>query len=74
MAFESLKFLVCLCLIIFGVAIFIKADTASQILKKFYSQYPVFKYAGDKQLSNRPIFIKAFGVIVVLLALIMFFG
>ena len=54
-------------LITLGVLLIRRANTVATILKKFYLQYPLVRYAGDKQLTAREGFFVAFGVVLILI-------
>ena len=70
---EPIKIVIGVALVAGGIGIYIKADALSLVIKRFYSQYPVIRHAGDEQLSNRPIYLKFFGATVALLALVILF-
>jgi len=53
-----IKVTICVVLFIGGIAIFAKAEVLSEVLKKFYSQYPIVKYAGNEQLITVPFFLE----------------
>jgi hypothetical protein len=53
-----------------GFYIAIKPQPISSFLKTFYSNYPLVRYAGEKQLTSRPVFIRLFGSVIILAGLV----
>ena len=52
-----------------GFYIFLKPQLIASFLTKFYSNYPIIHYAGDKQLTSRPIFIRVVGIVIIFVGL-----
>jgi len=58
----------------FSIYMVVKPDVAAKKIKAFYSNYPLVRYAGKKQLTSRPIFIKVLGIVFLFLSIAMFLG
>ena len=54
-------------IIIFGIYLVLKPNFVALKLKNFYSNYPLVHYAGETQLTSKPIYIIIFGVIFILI-------
>ena len=52
-----------------GIFIFKKPEVIASFLKSFYSKYPLVQYAGEKQLTNRPVFIRLLGIVIIFVGL-----
>jgi len=63
-----------LIVILIGIYMYVKPDVVARKIKVFYSNYPLVHYAGEKQLTSRPIFIKILGIVFVLGGMIIFLG
>jgi len=59
-------------LLIIGLGVYVMARPVfiSDKLKKFYSNYPLVRYAGDKQLTGRSGLIRIAGVVLVILGIV----
>ena len=65
----AVRFLFSILILSLGSYIFIKPNTISKMVTRFYSNYPIIRYAGQKQLTNRPIFIRIFGIAIIMVGL-----
>ena len=54
----------------FGVFIIFKSTLVAEKLKRFYSRYPLVRYAGEKQLSSRNSYVVALGIVIVLVGIV----
>lgn len=63
-------------IVILSVGLYICARPASvaERIKKFYSQYPIIRYAGSKQLTSRSNLVRLFGVVLIIVGIICFFS
>lgn len=52
-----------------GFYVLLKPYSISSFLKKFYSNYPLVRYAGEKQLTSRPIFIRLVGIVIIFIGM-----
>ena len=50
----------------------VRPDTVSKKIKRFYSNYPIIRYAGEKQLTSRSSFVKLLGIVFIILGLLIF--
>ena len=50
-----------------GIFIVFRPMVIVDSLKRFYRQYPLVHYAGDKQLTSRLFFVRMLGVVFILL-------
>jgi|GEM_PF-2148579 len=57
-----------------GLYIFLKPDTVVNKIKVFYSNYPLIRYAGKKQLTSRLEFVKCAGIAIMIVGLICLFS
>ena len=62
--------LVSLGILLGGIFIIFRPMAIVNSLKKFYSQYPLLHYAGDKQLTSRLFFVRMLGVVFILVGTI----
>lgn len=58
----------------FGIFLLCKPALIADKLKSFYSNYPLVRYAGDKQLRSRPGLVRVAGVVFIAVGLICFFS
>lgn len=64
---------VCLLMIAFGLFVFRKPKYVSEKLKAFYSQYPLVRYAGERQHTSRPVFLQVFGLVFIIMGITFLF-
>ena len=64
---SSAQFVVSTIVLLFGIFVILRAQLIALKLKEFYLNYPVIRYAGEKQLTTSPIYIVVFGVILILI-------
>ena len=57
-----------------GFYIFLRPHIIASFLTKFYSNYPIIHYAGDKQLTSRPVFIRFVGIVIIFVGLVGILG
>ncbi len=57
-------------IVLFGIFLILKSQIVSLKLKEFYLKYPLVHYAGEKQLTNRPVFIVMFGVVLIIVGIL----
>ena len=59
-------------LILVGIGLFLvlKPGRVAEALKGFYSNYPLVRYAGERQLKSRNSFILILGVALILLGMV----
>jgi len=55
-----------------GIYMLVRPDTVSKKIKRFYSNYPIIRYAGEKQLTSRSSFVKLLGIVFIILGLLIF--
>lgn len=53
-----------------GSYIVVKPQPISSFLRTLYSNYPLVRYAGEKQLTSRPVFIRFFGIVIIFAGLV----
>jgi len=59
-------------ILFFGIYIVARSVFVSEKIKKFYSNYPIIRYVGEKQLTSRPCFVRVFGVILMIIGFLGF--
>ena len=64
---------VCLILVLLGLFIIFKPNYVIEQVKKFYSNYPIIKYAGLKELTSRKVFIIIVGFIFIIIGVVYLF-
>ena len=57
-----------------GIYVCARPASVAETIKRFYSQYPIIRYAGSKQLTSRSNFVRLFGVILVITGIFCFFS
>jgi uncharacterized membrane protein HdeD (DUF308 family) len=55
-----------------GIYAVVRPVALSERIKKFYSNYPIIRYAGEKQLTSRSGFVRLFGIILIILGALAF--
>jgi hypothetical protein len=63
-------FIFSLLIIAGGFYVFAKPHSIASFLKIFYGNYPIVRYAGEKQLTSRPIFIRFGGIVIIIVGLV----
>lgn len=53
-----------------GFYIFIKPAVVAAKIKLFYSNYPIIRYSGEKQLTSRLGFIRCTGITMIIVGLL----
>jgi uncharacterized membrane protein HdeD (DUF308 family) len=69
--FLGLLSILILCL---GIYVVIHPVVASERIKRFYMNYPLIRYAGEKQLTSRPFLVRLVGIIIIILGSLCFFN
>ena len=62
--------LVSLLILSIGTYICLHPVAVSKKIKVFYSTYPLTRLAGEKQLTSRIIFVRLFGVVIIILGIL----
>ena len=57
-----------------GIYAYARSSSVAERLRDFYSQYPIIRYAGLKQLTVKPIWVRLLGFIFVIFGLLCFFS
>jgi hypothetical protein len=55
-----------------GIYVFARPDAVAERIKIFYSNYPIIRYAGAGQLTSRSIFVRLFGVMLIIVGVLCF--
>ncbi len=58
-------------LLCIGLFLIIRPNDSSKRLQQFYIKYPLFRYAGEKQLATRPSFMRLFGFTLIMLLILL---
>jgi hypothetical protein len=66
--------LACILIVCVGVYVFARPATISEKIKSFYSNYPIIRYAGEKQLTSRLGFVRFIGATLVIVGFICLFS
>jgi hypothetical protein len=66
--------IISLFIVLGGLYIFLKPDIVAAKIKVFYSNYPLIRYAGEKQLTSRQGFVKSAGIVIIIIGLICLFS
>jgi hypothetical protein len=53
-----------LLLICLGGYVFFRPVVVSEKITKFYSNYPIIRYSGEKQLTSRPGLVRVVGAVI----------
>ena len=72
--FTSDMLLIAFAIMIFGAFLILRADRVARGLKTFYRNYPLIRYANDKQFETRRIFIIVLGITFLIAGLIALLG
>ncbi len=59
-----------LSIIALGILAFLKPQLVAAKLTDFYMAYPIIRFAGKKQLTSRPIFVRFFGFVVIVVGIV----
>ncbi len=62
--------LVAIPIVCLGIYVFFRPCFVSEQIRKFYSNYPVVRCAGDKQLTSRIGLIRVMGVVLAVVGII----
>jgi len=65
---DSAQFIASTVFFLFGIFIVLRAKTVALKIKEFYLNYPLIHYAGEKQLTSKPIYIVIFGAVFILIS------
>lgn len=57
-----------------GAYILLRPTIVAEKIKGFYSGYPIVKYAGEKRLTSRSAFVRAIGIVLIILGIICLFS
>jgi uncharacterized membrane protein HdeD (DUF308 family) len=59
-------------IIIICVGLYVLSHPAAvaEKVKRFYSEYPIIRYAGEKQLTSRSQFVRIVGVVLIVVGII----
>jgi len=57
-----------------GFLLTVKPHLVAEKLRSFYKKYPLVRYAGDRQLTSRPSYITALGIVIGLIGLFCLFS
>ncbi len=66
-----LVFIIIVCV---GVYVLTHPATVAERIKRFYSNYPFVRYAGEKQLTARLQFVRVLGVVFIIVGILGFFS
>lgn len=66
---KTFSYIVCILILCIGVYVVVRPVFVSEKIKKFYSNYPIIRYAGDKQLTSRSCFVRFLGIILIIIGL-----
>ena len=53
-----------------GAYICFRPTFVAEKIKSFYSEYPIIRYAGDKQLTSRSSLMRVIGIVLVIVGII----
>ncbi len=53
-----------------GLLLVLKSGPVAEALRRFYSNYPLVRYAGQRQLKSRNSFVLILGVVLILLGML----
>ncbi len=70
---EIILKLVSIAIAFIGLLMFINPKLIAYKLKDFYSKYPFTRYAGEKQLTSKLIYIRMAAITFILLGILCFF-
>ena len=68
------KNVICVLILLVGIYVFIRPADVAEKIRKFYSQYPIVRYAGSKQLTSRTVFVRLLGLVVIFFAIFSIFA
>ena len=72
---DSIIFIfVSLAILAVGLYVFFCPQIVANKLSKFYSQYPLVHYAGEKQLNSRLFFIRLLGGVLMFVGLVVLYS
>lgn len=57
-------------IMVFGFFIILRPGLIAQNLQKFYSRYPLVRYAGERQLRSRNPFVIILGIVIFIVGFI----
>jgi hypothetical protein len=57
-----------------GIYVVARPVTVAEKIKSFYSNYPIIRYAGDKQLTSRLGFVRLIGVVLIVVGFLCYFS
>ncbi|MBN2179212.1 MAG: hypothetical protein JW743_07255 [Deltaproteobacteria bacterium] len=66
---KNLLRLASLLILLVGVYVYLRPSFVAEKIKSFYIKYPIIRYAGEKQLTSRPGFVKIIGIILVIVGI-----
>lgn len=57
-----------------GIYVVARPAAVSERIKAFYSNYPIIRYAGEKQLTSRSGLVRLVGVVLIIVGFLCFFS
>lgn len=67
---KIMSYTISLAIIFFGFFLILKSSLVAEMLSKFYSKYPIIRYANKDQLKGRKLFIIILGIVVLVMGFI----
>ena len=71
---KTLLYLVSIALLCLGAYIYLRPISVARKIQLFYSKEPIIRYAGEKQLTSRPVFVRLLGIVIGIIGIICFFS
>lgn len=71
---KNLLRLASILLLCVGIYVFARPVAVAESIKSFYSNYPIIRYAGEKQLTSRSGFVRLVGAILIIVGFLCFFS
>ena len=57
-------------IIALGILVFLKPQLVAAKLTDIYMAYPIIRFAGKKQLTSRPVFVRILGFVVIAVGIV----
>lgn len=57
-----------------GIYVIARPVAIAEKIKSFYSNYPIIRYSGEKQLTSRLGFVRLIGAVLIIVGLLCFFS